>query len=151
MEARFESAHRSQIQRQEVKKEGTVGFRRQRNHFPFLILPGVIVDPLQVGGLSAQTRTVVHQLTVDFARRKIDERHFVLTRLSPKTYSTRFAPGPNSRHQSSRTFSGRAIAESFQVLIPANSSQEKSLFDYRIADHPAAALTVSATTPSPAQ
>jgi hypothetical protein len=30
---------------------------------------------LQIGGLSAQTGTVVHQLTINFARGKIDERH----------------------------------------------------------------------------
>jgi hypothetical protein len=30
---------------------------------------------LQVGGLSAQTWTVIHQLAVNFARRKINKRH----------------------------------------------------------------------------
>jgi len=41
-------------------------------------LSRVVVDPLQVGGLSAQTWTVVHELAVDFASRKIDERHVVV-------------------------------------------------------------------------
>jgi hypothetical protein len=35
----------------------------------------VVINPLQVRGLSAETRTVVHQLAINFARRKIDERH----------------------------------------------------------------------------
>jgi hypothetical protein len=33
---------------------------------------------LQVGGFSAQTWTVIHQLAINFARRKIDERHCVV-------------------------------------------------------------------------
>jgi hypothetical protein len=38
----------------------------------------MVIDPLQVGGLSAQTWTVIHELAVYFARRKIDERHVVV-------------------------------------------------------------------------
>ena len=75
MKARLEPTHRSQIQGQEVEEERAVRLRRQGNHLPLLILPRVVIDPLQVGGFSAQTRTVVHQLAINFARRKIDERH----------------------------------------------------------------------------
>ena len=75
MKARFEPAYRSEVQWQKVEKQRPVRLRRQRHHFSLLILPRVVVDPLQVRGLSAQTRTVVHQLAVNFARRKIDERH----------------------------------------------------------------------------
>ena len=75
MKARLESAYRAQIEWQKVKKQRAIGLRRQRNHFPFLILPSVVIDPLKVGGFSAETGTVVHQLAVNFARRKIDERH----------------------------------------------------------------------------
>jgi len=35
----------------------------------------MVVDPLQVGGLSAQTWTVVDQLTINFASGKIDKGH----------------------------------------------------------------------------
>jgi hypothetical protein len=45
-------------------------------------LPRVVVNPLQVGGLSAQTWTVVHELAVYFASRKIDERHVVVNQNS---------------------------------------------------------------------
>src|SRR5207244_7723777 len=76
LKARLEAAHRPQIQWQEVEEQRTVRLRRQRYHFPLLILSRMVVDPLQVGGFSAQTWTVVHQLAVNFARRKIDERHF---------------------------------------------------------------------------
>ena len=78
MKARLEPSHRSQIQWQEVEEERAVRFRRQRDHFALLILSRVVVDPLQVGGLSSQTWTVIHELAVNFASRKIDERHFVV-------------------------------------------------------------------------
>src|SRR5579871_6047471 len=35
----------------------------------------MVIDPLQVGCLTAQTWTVVDQLAVNFASRKIDKRH----------------------------------------------------------------------------
>src|SRR5256885_5410283 len=84
MEARLESTYRPQIQWQKIKEQRAVGLRRQRDHLPFLILPGMVVNPLQVGGLSAQTWTVIHQLAVNFARRKIDERHVLSVRLGQK-------------------------------------------------------------------
>src|SRR5258708_19526621 len=90
MKARFEPAHRSQIQWQEVEEERAVRLRRQRHHLPLLILSGVVVDPLQVGGFSAQTWTVIHELAVNFARRKIDERHFVVNQnAATNLYHTR--------------------------------------------------------------
>ena len=81
MESRFESSYRPQIQRQKIKEKRPVRFRCQRNHLALLILPGVVVNILQVRGFSAQTWTVVHQLAIDFARRKINEGHLLLTRL----------------------------------------------------------------------
>src|SRR5947208_15389385 len=94
MKARLESAHRSQIQGQEVEKERSVRLGRQGHHLALLVLSGVVVDPLQVGGLSAQTWTVVHQLAVNFASRKVDERHFVVNQDWPQTYSIRGAGRP---------------------------------------------------------
>src|SRR6266852_4583532 len=78
MKASLEPAHRSQVQRKEIEKQRAVRLRGQRHHFALLVLPGVVVDPLKVGGFSAKTWTVVHQLAINFARRKIDERHFVV-------------------------------------------------------------------------
>src|SRR5437660_1819556 len=97
MKARLESAHGSQIQRQKIEKQRTVGLRRQRNHFPFLVLPRVVVDPLQVGGFSAETWTVVHQLAINFARRKIDERHFVVDQNAATNLAYAVQAGQHSR------------------------------------------------------
>src|SRR5438309_3293727 len=94
MEARLESAHGSQIQRQEIEEQRAVGFRCQGNHFAFLILSGVVVHPLQVRGLPAETGAVIHELAVNFARRKINERHCSSTLRKPQTYSIRSALRP---------------------------------------------------------
>src|SRR6266404_3638428 len=102
MKARLETAHRPQIKGQKIEEQRPVCLRRQRNHLALLILPGVIVDPLQVCGLSAQTWTVVHQLAINFARRKIDERHVSLVRTRSETYSTRAEGRPASRQRVSR-------------------------------------------------
>ncbi len=123
MKARFESAHRSQIQRQKVEKDRPVGLRCQRNHFPFLILACVVVDPLQVRGLSAETRTVVNQLAVNFACRKIDERHLSRSDLGSKLI---------------------AYASSYGQTWPSS-------VDARSILHIAVHLVVSATTPIKAQ
>jgi hypothetical protein len=40
-----------------------------------LIRSGVLIDPLQVGGLSAKARAVVNKLAVNFASGKIYKRH----------------------------------------------------------------------------
>src|SRR5208282_6187518 len=97
MEARFEAAHGSEIQREEVEEERAVRLRGQRHHFPFLVLPGVVVDPLKVRGFSAQTWTVVNELAINFASRKVDERHLFLTRVRPQIYSIRGAGRPAFR------------------------------------------------------
>src|SRR5580693_765867 len=97
MEARFETAHRSQIQRKKIEEERAVRLGGQRHHFALLVLAGVVVDPLEVGGLSAQTWTVVDELAVNFARRKIYERHLILTRVRPQIYSIGDAGRPASR------------------------------------------------------
>src|SRR4029077_11361750 len=116
MKARLESAHRSQIQGQEVEKERSVRLGRQGHHLALLVLSGVVVDPLQVGGLTAQTWTVVHQLAVDFARRKIDERHVLLVRTRSETYSTRAEGRPASRQQVSRVTHSHSI---FREMSPS--------------------------------
>src|SRR4029077_11373982 len=101
MKAGLEAAHGSQIKRKKIEKEGAVRFGGQGNHLALLALSGVVVDPLQVGGLSAQTWTVVHQLAVDFARRKIDERHVSLgPKFRSETYSTRAEGMPAKRRRS---------------------------------------------------
>src|ERR1700686_5594075 len=94
MKARLETAHCPQVQRQEIEEQCPVRLRGQRHHFSLLILSGMVVDPLQVGGLSAQTWTVVHELAVNFASGEIDKRHWSSTRIRPRTYSTRYILRP---------------------------------------------------------
>src|SRR5258707_15834315 len=147
MKARFEPAHRSQIQRQKVEKQRAVRLRRQRNHFPFLVLPRVVIDPLQVRGLTAQTWTVIHQLAVNFARRKIDERHFVLTRLVRKLIAH-----ASRRGQMHKPKFSRALVPSLRACLPLarRSGQPGKARDLSsIAESPlsCSALPVSATTP----
>src|SRR5207237_6728655 len=92
----------SQIQGKKIKEECAVRFRGQGNHLALLILSSMVVNPLQVGGLSTQTWTVVHQLAVNFARRKVNERHVLFVRTGSETYSTRAEGRPASRRHKSR-------------------------------------------------
>src|SRR5215475_13444976 len=103
MEARFEAAHGPQVQRKEVEEQRAVRFRGQRHHFALLVLPGVFVNPLKVGGFSAETRAVVHQLAINFARRKIDERHFVVDPNAATNLAYAVQAGQYSRTESHKT------------------------------------------------
>ncbi len=73
MDAGLESAHGAKIQGQEVKKQGTIGLRRQRDHLAFLLLRSFLVNVLEIGGLAAQASAVVDDLAIDFPGREIDE------------------------------------------------------------------------------
>jgi hypothetical protein len=75
MEAGAKAAHRAQIERKKIEEKSAIGFGGERNHLSLLIRPGVLVDPLQVGGLSAKARAVVNKLAVNFASGKIYKRH----------------------------------------------------------------------------
>jgi hypothetical protein len=75
MNPRLESANRAEVDGKKIKKERAVSLRRKGDHLPFLSRPCVVVDPLQVGGLTAQTWAVVHELAINFASRKIDKGH----------------------------------------------------------------------------
>src|SRR5438105_13998 len=101
MEARLEAANRPQVQRKEIEEQRAVGLRGQRHHFALLVLPRVIVNPLQVGGFPAETWAVVHQLAINFARRKIDERHFVVD----QNAATNLAYAVQAGQRSCRVFS----------------------------------------------
>jgi hypothetical protein len=43
-----------------------------------LIRPGVDVNPLQIGGLSAKAGAVIHKLAIDFPSGKINKWHYFL-------------------------------------------------------------------------
>jgi len=78
----FEAAHGPEIEGKKVEEERAVGFSSQRNHFAFLVLASVIVDPLEIGGFAAQSRAVVDKLAVNLASGKIDKGHVFSTRNS---------------------------------------------------------------------
>src|SRR4029079_8250272 len=71
----LEAAYRSEINRQKVEKQGSLGLRCERDHLPSGARRHLVVDVLEVGGLSAQSGSVVDQLAVDLAGRVVDHRH----------------------------------------------------------------------------
>ena len=75
MQARLESSDRAEIEGEKIEKQRAIRLGRKRNHLAFLSRACVVVDPLQVGGFTAETRTIVDKLAVDLASRKIDKWH----------------------------------------------------------------------------
>src|SRR5580658_14758 len=75
MKAGAKTAHGAQIERKKIEEKSAIGFGGKRNHLSLLIRSGVLVDPLQVGGLPAKAGTVVNKLAVNFASGKIYKRH----------------------------------------------------------------------------
>ena len=75
MEAGAKAAHGAEIERKKIEEKSAIGFGGERNHLSLLIRSGVLVDPLQVGGLAAKARAVVNKLAVNFASGKIYKRH----------------------------------------------------------------------------
>jgi hypothetical protein len=73
VESGFEAPNRTEIQREEVEKERTVGFRRQGDHLPLLFFRGFVVNALQVRRFTAQSGAVIDDFAVDLAGGEIDE------------------------------------------------------------------------------
>jgi len=73
VETRAKPAHRTQIQGQEVEKQGTVGLGGEGDHLAFLLVRGPVKNELQICRLTAQAGAVIHDFAVNFAGRKIDE------------------------------------------------------------------------------
>jgi hypothetical protein len=42
----------SQIQRQEIEEQGSIGFRRQRHHLAFVLIRNLAMNDLQIGGFT---------------------------------------------------------------------------------------------------
>src|SRR5207237_7959604 len=85
----------------------------------------MVVNPLQIGGLSAQTWTVVHQLAINFARRKIDGRHVSSVRLGQKLI-TRAEGKPISATRLSRVLYSSLISGAYRLsrvkLLPPSTA-----------------------------
>ena len=72
LETSLETLDIAKIERKEVEKQSTVAFGSKRHHVRALVLGHLLVDYLQVRGLTTTTRPVIDHLTTDFARCKID-------------------------------------------------------------------------------
>src|SRR5215203_264394 len=96
MKLDLEPPNRAKIHRQEIEEEGALGLRRKGNHLPARARSDLVVDVLEVGGLSAKARAVVDQLTVDFARGVIDHRHAWLSPQAPKSLSISSSASPRN-------------------------------------------------------
>src|SRR5213078_2957737 len=70
-----EPANGPELDRQEIEEEGALAFRRQRDQLSLRARARLVVDELDVRGLTAQAGAVVHDLAVDLARGVVDERH----------------------------------------------------------------------------
>src|SRR5271157_267537 len=77
MEAGFEPANTAEVEGKEIEEKSAVGFCSQGDHFPAGFPQGLIKNPLEVGGLTAQTSAVVNDLAVDFAGSEVNETHAV--------------------------------------------------------------------------
>src|SRR6185369_6976782 len=71
--AGLEAAYRAQVQRKEIKEEGTFRFRGQRDHLALLLLGRLLVNVLQVGGFTTKPSAVIDDLAVDLAGCEIYE------------------------------------------------------------------------------
>jgi hypothetical protein len=63
------------VERQQVEEQGAVGLGLQAHHVAAGLGRGALVDGLQVGGLPAQARAVVHDLGRHLHRRVVEEDH----------------------------------------------------------------------------
>src|SRR6266849_1583169 len=77
MESRLEAPDLAKVEGKKIEEEGAIGLRGQRDQLSLRLRVGFVVDPLQIGRLSAKARPVVDDLAVDLTRRVIDKRHLL--------------------------------------------------------------------------
>src|SRR5690348_18335066 len=75
MEPGAETAHGTDIEREEIEEQRTLGLGRERDHASLLAFASTIVDELQVGSLTAKASAVVDDLAADLSRGKVDDAH----------------------------------------------------------------------------
>jgi hypothetical protein len=73
MKAGPKAADGSQIQRQEVEKQGAIGLGSQRDHLSLLASSRFVVDALEIRCLAAEAGAIVDNLAIDLASSEIDE------------------------------------------------------------------------------
>jgi hypothetical protein len=75
LDPRLHAADLSEVDRQEIEEQRAVGLGRQREHLAADLTREVLVDVLEVGGLPAEPRPVVHDLRGQLSRRVVEEHH----------------------------------------------------------------------------
>src|SRR5258708_6301236 len=85
--ARLEAPHRTQIQRQEIEEQGSIGLGGERDHLALLLFGCFLEDELQIRRLAAQSGAVVDDLAVDLTCCEVDETQ----KVSSETPAKRFA------------------------------------------------------------
>ena len=75
LQARLEAADHADVDRQKVKEKRPVGLRLQADHLAAALRRGLGVDVVEIGGLPAEARTVVHDLRGHLHRRVVEEDH----------------------------------------------------------------------------
>src|SRR6185295_13637593 len=72
----------SEVEREEVEEERSVGLRLHRDHAASIRLGDAVVDLLEIRRLAAQSRAVIDDLRVDLAPRIADNDHGVAPELN---------------------------------------------------------------------
>src|SRR2546430_213496 len=75
MEPGLEAADGAEVHRQEVEEQRALGLGSKRDHLTARVGRHLTVNVLEIAGLAAQARAVVHELAVDLAGRVVDHRH----------------------------------------------------------------------------
>src|SRR5260370_5371079 len=102
--ARLEAPHCTQIQRQEIEKQGSISLGGQRDHLPLLLFGCFLEDELQIRRLTAQPGAVIDDLAVDLACCEVDETQKVSSETpAKKTLANHSLDAPASRYKSTLT------------------------------------------------
>ena len=75
LHAGLHPANRAELDRKKVEEERAIRFGGEREHLALVLDGQLLVDPLQVGRLAAQTRTVVDDLRGEFFCGVVEENH----------------------------------------------------------------------------
>src|SRR5437899_3406615 len=73
MNSSLEATHRTEVERKKIKKQGSLGLSGKRDHLALLLLGSLLVDMLQVGGLAAKARAVIHDFAINLAGCEVDK------------------------------------------------------------------------------
>src|ERR1700722_12259876 len=132
MDSRFKAAHRSQIQRQKIEKQSSLGFGGERNHLALLLFRGLLVDDLQIRGFTAQPGAVIHDFAIDLAGCEVDEtQDFPQSRGAAHSLRAKNIPVCATRLYIARTGLGAGYSGGSMARGNAESLKGKGLLGLR--------------------